>query len=82
MTDDSQGHGVCDDSGGVGHGVQGGGGVRARLDDGFVGVKLKRSYWRKRIVPDGHVQKRINQFSPNFGEGGYLEHSTGSGKNL
>ena len=46
--------------------------VQARVRDGFGGEVLKRSYWRKRMVPDGLVQRRIEQFStivPKLGEG-------------
>ena len=47
-------------------------GVQAKVSDGFGGEVLKRSYWRKRMVPDGLVQRRIDQFStrvPKLGEG-------------
>ena len=46
--------------------------VQARVRDGFGGEVLKRSYWRKRMVPDGLVQRRIDQFSsivPKLGVG-------------
>ena len=39
------------------------GGVHAQVKDGFGGQKLKCSYWRKRLVPDGLVQSRISHFS-------------------
>ena len=35
--------------------------------------QVKRSYWSKRLVPDGHVQRRINNFTaivPTLGVGG------------
>ena len=54
-------------------GEQGGAcGVQAKVSDGFGGEVLKRSYWRKMMVPDGLVQRRIDQFStrvPKLGEG-------------
>ena len=54
--------------------------VQARVRDGFGGEVLKRSYWRKKTVPDGLVQRRIDQFSaivPKFGEGEFLTSSSG-----
>ena len=48
-------------------------GVLTQVKDGFGGQKVKRSYWRKRLVPDGLVQSRINHFSaivPKLGVGG------------
>ena len=59
-----------------GHGVQEGGGgeVHARVKDGFGGEKVKRAYWKKKVIPDGLVQSRINQFSTvllQFGGGGW-----------
>ena len=46
----------------------------ARVKDGFGGEKVKRAYWKKKVIPDG--LSRINQFStvlPKFGggEGGW-----------
>ena len=46
--------------------------IQAQVRDGFGGEVLKRSYWRKKMVPDGLVQRRIEQFStivPKLGEG-------------
>jgi hypothetical protein len=50
------------------------------ITDGFGGEVLKRSYWRKKTVLDGLVQRRIDQFSaivPKFGEGEFLTSSSG-----
>ena len=61
-----------DRGGGRGVRDEGRGGVHAQVKDGFGGQKVKRSYWRKRVVPDGLVQSRINHFSamvPRFGGG-------------
>ena len=47
-------------------------GVQAKVSNGFGGEVLKRSYWGKRMVPDGLVQRRIDQFSnrvPKLAEG-------------
>ena len=76
--------------GGGGHGgVQGGGwgGVQARVKDGFGGGRVKRSYWKRKVIPDGLVQSRIDQFStvlPKIGggEGGRnsLEHEGTNGR--
>ena len=73
--------GLGQGDGGGGHGVQvgGGGGVHARVKDGFGGEKVKRAYWKKKVIPDGLVQSRINQFSTvllQFGGG------EGAGNNL
>ena len=47
----------------------GGGGVLAQVRSGFGGERMKRAYWRKKLVPDGLVQRRIFEFStqPNDG---------------
>ena len=50
------GHGVRDEGRGGVH-------VHAHVKDGFGGQRVKRSYWRKRLVPDGLVQSRISHFS-------------------
>jgi hypothetical protein len=61
-------------AGGVATGGEQGGAlcVQVKVSDGFGGELLKRSYWRKRMVPDGLVQRRIDRFStrvPKLGEG-------------
>jgi hypothetical protein len=55
------------------------------VKDGFGGEKVKRAYWKKKVIPDGLVQSRINQFStvlPKFGggegAGNRLEFSVGA----
>ena len=53
------------------------------MKDGFGGEKVKRAYWKKKVIPDG--LSRINQFStvlPKFGggegAGNSLEFSVGA----
>ena len=43
--------------------------VLARIGSGYGITPQKRRYWRRRSgVPDGLVQRRINQFSVGVGE--------------
>ena len=55
-------HGGGGGSGREVHG--GGGGVLARVRSGFGVESMKRAYWKKKLVPDGLVQQRIFEFSP------------------
>ena len=33
------------------------------MKDGFGGEKFKRTYWKRKVIPDGLVQSRNNQLS-------------------
>ena len=55
-------------------------GVQARVKDGFGGERVWRSYWKRKVIPDGLVQRRINQFSAMLPEIGGGEVSTNGRK--
>ena len=38
-------------------------GVQARVKDPFGGERVWRSYWKRKVIADELVQRRINQFS-------------------
>ena len=74
---------VRDDGGGVGV-VEEKKSVLARIGSGYGITPQKRSYWRRKSrVPDGLVQRRINQFSVSVGEklgGGNFEENLRGGR--
>jgi hypothetical protein len=37
--------------------------VQARVKDPFGEERVWRSYWKRKVIPDELVQRRINQFS-------------------
>jgi hypothetical protein len=74
---------VWDDGGGGGV-VEEKKSVLARIGSGYGITPQKRSYWRRKSrVPDGLVQRRINQFSVSVGEklgGGNFEENLRGGR--